>query len=157
MSSFDIAHFKETVGHFATGVAIVTAATTDGPAGFTCQTFGSLSLEPIMVSFAAGRGGCSWPRVHAVGRLGINVMADDQETIARVFATSGAEKFLDVEWLPGPSGSPLLGGALAHFEGRLVSVVTHGDHDLAVVAIDFAVAHPGRPLLYYRGGFNGLA
>ena len=58
MTSPDAAHFKEVLGHFATGLVVVTAETPDGPAGFTCQTFGSLSLEPPLVLFAATSSGC---------------------------------------------------------------------------------------------------
>jgi 3-hydroxy-9,10-secoandrosta-1,3,5(10)-triene-9,17-dione monooxygenase reductase component len=74
-----------------------------------------------------------------------------------LFATSGIDKFAGVAWSPAPGGAPLLDGALAHLEGRIVSVATHGDHELAVVAIDFVTRHEGRPLVYYRGGFAVLA
>jgi 3-hydroxy-9,10-secoandrosta-1,3,5(10)-triene-9,17-dione monooxygenase reductase component len=153
----DIAHFKEAVGHFPTGVVVVTALSSNGPTGFTCQTFGSLSLEPILISFAASNTGWSWPRVREADTVGINVLADTQEALARVFATSGAEKFDGVGWSPAPGGAPLLEGALVHLEGRIIDVTSHGDHDLVVVAVDFAATHSGRPLLYYRGGFNCLA
>ena len=53
VSSLDIAHFREVLGHFVTGVVVITAATPDGPVGFTCQTFGALSLEPTLISFSA--------------------------------------------------------------------------------------------------------
>ena len=157
MSSLETAHFKEVAGHFATGVVVVSAITPDGPTGFTCQTFGSLSLEPVLVSFAASSSGRSWPRTRAAGVVGINVLSSTQEDVARVFAVSGAEKFQGVGWTPAPQGSPLLDGALAHLEGRILSVTTHGDHDIVTVAIDFASASRGRPLLYYRGGFAELA
>lgn len=157
MSSFDVAQFKESVGLFATGVAVVTATTPDGPAGFTCQTFGSLSLEPILVSFAAGRDGRSWPRVRAVGEICVNVLGEDQEAVARVFATTGVDKFAGVTWTSAANGAPRLDGALAHLEGRVLSVSAQGDHDLVVVAVSHGQSHPGRPLIYYRGGFTCLA
>jgi len=154
VNPLDVASYKSVVGHFATGVAVVTAATDDGPAGFTCQTFGSLSLEPMLITFSAHSAGHSWPRVRDVGRIGVSVLADDQEELARVFATSGVDKFAGARWSPGPAGSPMIDGALAHFEGRLLGVTTHGDHDQAVAAVDYAAGHPGRPLLYYRGDFT---
>jgi 3-hydroxy-9,10-secoandrosta-1,3,5(10)-triene-9,17-dione monooxygenase reductase component len=157
VSSLEIAHFKEVVGHFATGVVVVTSITPDGPAGFTSQTFGSLSLEPMLVSFAASNTGQSWSRVHPVGFVAVNVLSDDQETLARVFATSGIDKFDGVAWSAAPHGSPLLEGALAHLEGEILSIASHGDHDIAVVGVDFAVSHAGHPLLYFRGGFGCLA
>ena len=157
MSSLEIAHFKDVVGHFTTGVAVVTALADDGPVGFTAQTFGSLSLEPMLVSFAASHASTSWPRMRHVAKLAVNVLSDAQESVARVFAVSGIDKFAGVSWTQAPGGSPLLEGALAHLEGTIESVTVHGDHDFVVVSVDFAEAHAGRPLLYYRGGFGGLA
>ena len=154
MSTLEIEHFKEVVGHFATGVVVVTAFSDEGPAGFTCQTFGSLSLDPILISFAAANVGNSWGRFRGEGTVGVNVLSAQQETVARVFATSGVDKFSGIGWSSGPSGSPLLHDALAHLEGEIVSTVTHGDHDLVVVQVRYAATHEGRPLIYYRGGFG---
>jgi len=122
VSSLEIAHFKEAVGRYATGVVVVSAQSNVGPVGFTCQTFGSLSLDPILISFA----------------------------------TTGIDKFESVGWEPGPNGTPLLEGAIAHLEGQILSYSTHGDHDIAVVRIDHVASHPGEPLIYFRGGFDVL-
>jgi len=157
VSSLDIAHFKEVVGHYVTGVVVVTAMTVDGRAGFTCQTFGSLSLEPILVSFAAKTTGQSWSRVKEADAVAINILSSGQETLARVFATSGIDKFDGAGWSAGPRGAPLLEGAIAHLEGQILSRTTQGDHDIVVVSIDFVASHPGTPLAYYRGGFGELA
>ena len=154
VSTLEIAHFKEVVGHFATGVVVVTTSNVEGPAGFTCQTFGSLSLDPLLISFAAAHVGNSWGQFRGVGAVGVNILSADQETVARVFATSGVDKFAGIGWSAGPGGSPLLHGALAHMEGEIVSTVTHGDHDLVVVQVEYGAAHGGRPLVYYRGGFG---
>jgi flavin reductase (DIM6/NTAB) family NADH-FMN oxidoreductase RutF len=156
VSSIDVARFKEVLGRFVTGVAVVTAATPDGPVGFTCQTFGALSLRPTLVSFSAVSASNSWPRVRDVGVVGINVLASDQESIARVFGQTGTEKFAGIGWTPGPNGAPLIEGALAHLEGRIEFVTTHGDHDVVVVAVEYVVGHDGDPLVFYRGGFRGL-
>ncbi len=156
MSSLEIAHYKEVVGHYVTGVVAVTASTPDGLAGFTCQTFGSLSLEPILVSFAARSVGESWSRVKNAESIGINILSSEQEALARVFATTGIDKFNGVGWSVGPEGAPMLDGAIAHLEGRISQLCTYGDHDIAIVAIDYVAAHPGTPLVYYRGGFAEL-
>jgi 3-hydroxy-9,10-secoandrosta-1,3,5(10)-triene-9,17-dione monooxygenase reductase component len=108
VSSIDVARFKEVLGHFATGVAVVTAATPEGPVGFTCQTFGALSLEPALVSFCAVTASNSWPKARDVGVVGVNVLSSEQEAIARVFGRSGEEKFTGIGWSPGPNGAPLL-------------------------------------------------
>jgi flavin reductase (DIM6/NTAB) family NADH-FMN oxidoreductase RutF len=154
MSSLDITHYKEVVGHYVTGVVIITAQSPSGPVGFTCQTFSSLSLDPILISFAAKRVGHSWLAIRGAEAVGFNMLAADQADLARIFATSGIDKFADVQWTKAPHGSPLLQGAIAHLEGQILSVTTHGDHDFAVVAIDFVQADAGSPLLYYRGGFG---
>ena len=157
MSSLQIAHFKEVLGHFVTGVVVVTAQTGEGPAGFTCQTFGSLSLEPMLVSFAANETGQSWSRIREQRFVSLNILSSEQEALARVFAQSGVDKFADVAWSSGdPVGAPLLEGALAHLSGEIIDIATHGDHDIAVVAVSHALSHPGEPLVYYRGGFGLL-
>jgi flavin reductase (DIM6/NTAB) family NADH-FMN oxidoreductase RutF len=157
VSSLDIAHFKEVLGHYATGLVVVTAATADGPAGFTCQTFGSLSLQPPLVTFAASSAGQSWGLVRQGELVGISVLSADQEPLARRFATTGLDKFDGTAWEKGPDGSPLLDGALAHIEGRISGVTTHGDHDVAVVEVTYVHARSGHPLIYFRGGFSELA
>jgi flavin reductase (DIM6/NTAB) family NADH-FMN oxidoreductase RutF len=154
VSSLDITHYKEVVGHYVTGVVVITALSTEGPVGFTCQTFSSLSLDPILISFAAKSAGRSWLSVRAADAVGFNMLAANQADLARVFATSGVDKFADVQWSKAPHGSPLLEGAIAHLEGQILSVTTHGDHDFAVVSIDFVQADAGSPLLYYRGDFG---
>ena len=154
VSSIDVARFKEVLGHFVTGVAVVTASTPDGPVGFTCQTFGSLSLEPTLISFSAFSASHSWPMARSVGVVGINILSSEQESVARVFGKPGSEKFSGVEWTPGPGGAPLIEGALAHLEGRVQFVTTQGDHDIVVVAAEHAVSHQGEPLVFYRGGFT---
>ena len=157
MSSLDVAHFKEVLGHYATGLVVVTAATADGPAGFTCQTFGSLSLQPPLVTFAASSAGHSWGLVRQGELVGISILSADQEPLARRFATTGLDKFDGTAWEKGPDGSPLLDGALAHIEGRISGVTTHGDHDVAVVEVTYVHARSGHPLIYFRGGFSELA
>jgi len=154
VSSLDVANFKEVVGHYATGVVVITALAPEGPVGFTCQTFGSLSLDPILISFAARTSSNSWPKVRAVGVVGVNILSSGQEALARVFATSGIDKFEGVGWTRGPNGTPLLADALAHLEGRIVAESTYGDHDIAVFEVDYVLTHGGAPLVYYRGGFG---
>jgi flavin reductase (DIM6/NTAB) family NADH-FMN oxidoreductase RutF len=155
--ALDAARFREVMGHFATGVVVVTAISEPGPVGFTCQSFASLSVEPMLVTFAARSESSSWPQIRRAGHLAINVLTNRQEALARVFATTAADKFAGVAWRPGEHGAPLLADALATIEGHLVTVATHGDHDIAVVAVEHAHAQDGSPLVYYRRGFGTFA
>ncbi|MEI8127290.1 MAG: flavin reductase family protein [Actinomycetota bacterium] len=154
MTSLEISHFTEAVGHFATGVVVVTAMGEDGPQGFTCQTFSSLSLEPLLVSFAARSQSSSWPRIRDIGDLAINILASDQESLARGFATSASDKFAGISWRNGSNGAPLLEGTLASIEGTILDLASYGDHDIAIVAPQKFEVRPGVPLLYFRGGFG---
>jgi flavin reductase (DIM6/NTAB) family NADH-FMN oxidoreductase RutF len=157
VASFDNAHCKEVLGHYVTGIVIVTAMTPEGPAGFTCQTFGSLSIDSALVFFAATSTSASWQRVRQVGVVGVNILRDDQEPLARGFAVSGVDKFAGVPWIAAPNGSPFLEGSLAYLEGTIREVTNHGDHDIIVAELDFASTEPGGPLAYYRGGYRVLA
>ena len=157
MASFDNAHCKEVLGHYVTGIVIITAMTSEGPAGFTCQTFGSLSVDSALVFFAATTTSPSWQRVREVGVVGVNILRDDQEPLARAFAVSGVDKFDGIAWVAAPNGSPFLDGSLAYLEGTIREVTNHGDHDIIVAELDFASTEPGGPLAYYRGGYRVLA
>jgi flavin reductase (DIM6/NTAB) family NADH-FMN oxidoreductase RutF len=150
----DLARYREVAGHFATGVVVVTSLGPDGPIGFTCQTFGSHSLDPVLVTFSARTSSVSWPQMREVGPLAVNVLAAHQDAIALTFAVTAADKFDSVPWHAGDNGAPLIDGALACMEGRLVEVTTFGDHDIAVAAIDRAELGGGVPLVYYRGSFG---
>jgi 3-hydroxy-9,10-secoandrosta-1,3,5(10)-triene-9,17-dione monooxygenase reductase component len=144
------------LGHFATGVTVVTGLSGDTPVGFTAQSFTSVSLHPPLVAVCPSRGSISWPLIRGQGTFCANILADDQEALARVFATRGADKFRGVGWTPAPgSGAPLLDGALAWVDCRLEAEHDGGDHVIAVGRVmDLGLGEGSRPLLFYRGGYG---
>jgi 3-hydroxy-9,10-secoandrosta-1,3,5(10)-triene-9,17-dione monooxygenase reductase component len=150
--------FREVLGHFASGLTVVTGVDDDGPVGFTCQAFMSLSLEPPLIAIAPSKASTSWPRIAPLGTFCANVMSEDQEELCRDFAISGADqhdKFSGVGWSPGPGGPPILDGALAWVECRITQSHDAGDHVLVVAeVVDLGVDHSGRPVIFYRGGFG---
>ena len=153
-STFDEGRFREVLGHFVTGVTIVTAMEEGEPVGFTCQAFTSLSLDPPLVALAPGKSSTSWPRIAAAGAFCVNILADDQEALGRDFAVSGGDKFTGVGWHPGGNGAPVLEGALAWVECAFVRSYDAGDHELVVGRVQDMGVSRGRPLVYYRGGFG---
>jgi flavin reductase (DIM6/NTAB) family NADH-FMN oxidoreductase RutF len=153
-TQFDSARFREVLGHFATGVTIVTAMEDIGPVGFTCQAFTSLSLDPPLVALAPGKSSTSWPRIAAAGSFCVNILADDQEALSRDFAVSGGDKFTGVGWRPAGNGAPVLDGALAWIECDFELAHDAGDHELVVGRVRDMGVSRGRPLVYYRGGFG---
>lgn len=149
--------FRATLGHFASGVVIITGMGHSGPAGFTCQSFFSLSLDPPLIAIAPGKSSTSWPSIATSAGFCANVLSADQEDLCRTFARSGYDKFADVGWSPAVTGSPRLDGALAWIDCRIKETHEAGDHYLvvgSVVGLGSAVGR--RPLLYFRGQFNSL-
>ena len=148
---------RDVLGHFASGVTVVTAVTDDGPIGFTCQSFSSLSLDPPLVVFAPSRASRTWPRLREIGRFCINVLAEGQDDVSQNFARSAADKFAGVRWTPSAHGSPVLDGVVAWIDGALTAEYDGGDHTLAVARVLDLGAEPGRrPLLFHRGAYGLL-
>jgi flavin reductase (DIM6/NTAB) family NADH-FMN oxidoreductase RutF len=148
---------RDVLGHFASGVTVVTAVTDDGPIGFTCQSFSSLSLDPPLVVFAPSRTSRTWPRLREIGRFCINVLAEGQDDVSQNFARSAVDKFAGVPWTPSAHGSPVLDGVVAWIDGALTAEYDGGDHTLAVARVLDLGAAPGRrPLLFHRGAYGLL-
>ncbi len=154
----DQGEFRRVLGTFASGVTVVTAATPDGPAGFACQSFSSLSLDPPLVAFMVGRTSTTWPRIAHAGVFCVNVLAAGQAALCRAFAVSGADKFAGVPYDAAPaSGSPRLAGALAWIDCAVHAVHTGGDHLIVVGRVNALGSAPAAdtegPLLFHRGRF----
>ncbi|MEU0008459.1 flavin reductase family protein [Streptomyces sp. NPDC006314] len=153
--------FRRVLGAFATGVTVITAPPADAsgsPAGFACQSFSSLSLDPPLVCFMVGRTSTTWPRIARAGVFCVNVLGAGQGELCRAFAVSGADKFAGVAYDPAPvSGSPRLAGAAAWIDCTLHAVHTGGDHLIVVGRVDaLGEEGPGEPLLFHRGRFARL-
>jgi 3-hydroxy-9,10-secoandrosta-1,3,5(10)-triene-9,17-dione monooxygenase reductase component len=155
--SLDPQSMREVMGHFASGVTVVTAVTDGGPIGFTCQSFSSLSLDPPLVVFAPGRSSQTWPLLRGIGRFCINVLAEGQDAVSQNFARSGGDKFVGVPWRPSALGSPGLDDVVAWIDAELWAEYDGGDHTLAVARVlDLGADERRRPLLYHRGEYGLL-
>jgi 3-hydroxy-9,10-secoandrosta-1,3,5(10)-triene-9,17-dione monooxygenase reductase component len=152
----DPAQFRTVLGHFASGVVVVTGRGGSGPAGFTCQSFFAASLQPPLVLISPQLSSTSWPRVAESGAFCVNVLTEAHEALSRTFAVSGGDKFQGVGWSPGPTGSPVLEDALAWIDCRIHQVHEAGDHLLVLGRVVDMGYNRGRPLIFYRGGFGGF-
>lgn len=156
----DGAEMRRVLGHFATGVTVVTARAGDEPVGMAANSFTSVSLEPPLVLFCAGVESDTWPRIREAERFCVNVLGHHQRELAVSFARKGSDRYGGVELVERGDGPPWLAGAIAHIDCRIAAEHPGGDHTIVVGAVlELAVAEADaaaleEPLIFYRGGFT---
>ncbi|MEV0848651.1 flavin reductase family protein [Streptomyces sp. NPDC049954] len=152
----DATLFRETLGHYPTGVAVVTAVTDEGaPDGMVVGTFSSVSLDPPLIAFFPASGSRSFARLRSASAFCVNVLASDQEPICRQIASRKEGKFDGAGWRPGPLGSPILDGAVSWIECTFEEVREAGDHFIVLGRVqDLAVDRSALPLLFFQGGYG---
>jgi flavin reductase (DIM6/NTAB) family NADH-FMN oxidoreductase RutF len=156
---FDSHAFRNALGTFPTGVAVIT--TLDGcgsPAGLTCNSFSSVSLEPPLVSWSMRKASRSIEVFRRTSGFTINVLADDQNEISGRFASSRiSDKFAGVGWRPGHRGMPVIEGSLASFECETFAVHDAGDHLIFIGEVKrFEQGRQDEPLVFYKGAYMML-
>ena len=155
----DPQRYRDVVGHFASGVAIVTASGARGPAGMTTNAVTSLSLDPVLLLVCFDNGSRTLPIVREARRFAVNVLRQGQEDLARVFASKrvAADKFRAVTHTV-DHGVPVIDGALAWLACDLVDLHPGGDHTIgigAVTQMDVPLQAP--PLVWFRGAYTTVA
>jgi flavin reductase (DIM6/NTAB) family NADH-FMN oxidoreductase RutF len=148
--------FRRACAQFPTGIAI--AAAFDGaPHGLTVNSFTSISLRPPIVMFAIDRETQAIEAFRRVTHFAINILSVDQQELSSAFAYRPENRFEGVDWRRGIESVPLLAGALATLECRLIRVLPMGDHEVFFgEALAAEVAEEGAPLLYFRGRYARL-
>lgn len=148
---------RRVLGHFCTGIAVISAHDGIRPIGFTCQSVTSVSLDPPYISFCPSSSSTSWPLIRDVGTVCVNVLAAGQKDMCARFAARGEDRFAGVDWRPGANGAPTLEGTLASVEADIEFEHTAGDHSIVVARVSGLRAAPDRePLLFYRGAYGGF-
>ena len=150
--------FRRVMGHFATGVTVVTVRRPEGGfLGLTVNAFTSVSLDPLLVLVCINRGGFSHDELLASGAFAVNVLGREQEDLAQRFATGDPRtRFRGLNAEAGPSGSPLLEGALAWLDCEIHETHRGGDHSIIVGRVLACHAREGDPLLFFRGRLRGM-
>jgi 3-hydroxy-9,10-secoandrosta-1,3,5(10)-triene-9,17-dione monooxygenase reductase component len=155
--SFDATRFREVVGHFPTGVAVVASMVRGRPYGMAVASFMSLSLDPPLVLFCAGKSSTSWPRIRRAGRFCVSVLSHDQRETCTTFAQQSGDKFQGIDWDTSPNGSPIIDGCLAWIECDISAVYPGGDHDFVVGHVTtLDASYDGEPLVFFRSGFGSF-
>ena len=154
-SGIDPGLFRETLGHYPTGVAVVTAIVDGQPVGMVVGTFSSVSMNPPLVAFYPMADSRSFALLRNAASFCVNVLASDQEALCRQFATAGERKFDGVEWRAAALGAPILEGAVSWIECTFDDVREAGDHFIVIGRVqDLAVARSTLPLLFFQGGYG---
>ena len=156
--------FRRVVGHFATGVTVVTTVLPSGEKhAMTCNSFTSVSLDPVLVLFCAEKVARFHDAVLETGLWAVSVLSTAHEQESRHFARRGRvveHQFAEVPTMPGPlTGGPVLEGALAALECRTVSTTDAGDHTVLIgEVLGTALPEPdAAPLLYFQGGYRTVS
>jgi 3-hydroxy-9,10-secoandrosta-1,3,5(10)-triene-9,17-dione monooxygenase reductase component len=149
--------FRDVLGHFCTGLTVITGQLPDGSRfGLTASSFQALSLEPPLVLYSVRREAASVAMVKAAGGFCVNVLGDTHSDIARRFGSAVEDRFAGMEWHRSPSGSWIVPDAIAVLECRLWKTYEGGDHIIIIGEVTHERRAVGNPLLFFRGEFRPI-
>ncbi len=155
----DARRFRDTLGHYASGITVITGLHGDERIGFTCQSFYSVSTEPPLISFSVMLTSLSYPKIRESGTFVVNVLAHDQDGISNQFAKRGCDKWKGISWAASPRGNPVLDGCLMWLDCEMFSEHAVGDHYIVVGKVHFLgppKSQTKKPLIYYKGAYRHL-
>jgi flavin reductase (DIM6/NTAB) family NADH-FMN oxidoreductase RutF len=155
----DRQEFRKAMGCYATGITVITSLSAAGkPVGMTVNSFNSVSLDPPLVLFSLDRKATHFADFMAASYFGVNILAEEQQQLSRVFSTQGIDRWEGVVYEKWETGSPILPGTLASFDCVTEARHDGGDHIIFIGRVlKLGFAPEGTPLLYYRGRYDQLA
>lgn len=128
------------------------------PRGLAASSFTTVSLDPPIVSVAMAHTSTTWPALREIPRLGVSVLAEDQDMVCRALSARGTDRFADVDWRAGTDGAVLLDDAVATMECTIIGDIPVGDHQIVLLRIETLAAGPARnPLVFHGSTFRTLA
>lgn len=153
------AGLRAVLGGYASGVTVVTGFDEHGPAGFTCQSFHSVSLDPPLISINVARSSSTYPRIRRTGSFAVNVLSGAQQAVSDQFARSGADRWTGISWSPTENGNPALSDSLVWLDCDIWAEHEAGDHLIVLGQVRQTSPPPAQgldPLLFYRGRYDRL-
>lgn len=154
MSTIDPRQFRNVLGHFLSGVTVITTRAEAGVRGMTASAFSSLSMDPPLVLVCVAHKAHMHDLLQPGGRFAVSILSEAQQELSNHFAgyAPNARVDWDNEW----GQTPVLQGALAWMDCAVHSVLDGGDHSIVVGRVEALAAHEGAPLAYYRGKYGKL-
>ena len=148
---------RRACAQFTTGVAVASALDQEGlPHGMTINSFTSVSLDPPLVLISVDITSKLLPLFEQSGEYGLSFLGQEQQDVSARFARRGENRLDGTRWAAGSTGLPLIPGALAHLECRIVNTVRAGDHALLIAEVISADIQGGKPLVYFGSGYRSL-
>lgn len=147
--------FRDALGHYATGVTIVTVPSADGPIGITANSFASVSLDPPLVLWSPAKSSKRFNYFSGAPHFAIHILDADQKDTCNGFVKDKSA-FEGLDWVEGAHGVPHIRGCLARFECALDAEHDAGDHTIIVGRVTGASARDGVPLMFQGGRFVTL-
>lgn len=158
LAPVDPSAYRDVLGHYPTGVTVVTAFDGEEPIGMVVGTFTSVSLDPPLVAFMPTRGSGTYARLARAQSFCINVLAHDQLEVCRTMAVPRDDKFAQVDWATTMHGAPALADAVAQIHCTPESQIEAGDHYIVVCRVRaLEVNRAVTPLLFFQGGYGGFS
>ena len=153
-TAVDPRELRKALGTFMTGVTVITTLDDEGrPRGFTANSFTSVSLDPPLVLVCIDHNALSYPTWAATEHFAVNVLAEEQREVSGIFAGKTADKFAQVTWHAGTTGSPLIDDSLSWVDCRVYKRVEAGDHLVLIGQVQDFRYTPANPLGYFRGAY----
>ena len=154
----DSREFRRVLGHYPTGVCVITAPTASGPVGMVVGSFTSVSLEPARGAFLPDRRSTTWPKIEGAGHFCVNVLAEHQLEVCRALAAKVENKFDTISHRLSEGGAPIIDDVVAWIDCKLHAVHEAGDHYIAIGAVRaLHVERPHLPLVFHRGVYGSFA
>lgn len=138
---------------FVTGVTVVTAMDGTTPRGLAVNAFASISLDPPTVMVCVQRTSSTHDCLFRAGHLAINILSTDQLDVVNRFATKSDDKFAELDWEPGPFGSPVIARSSAQMEVEIRERLQASTHTVFVCRVVHATVSDRAPMIYSAGGF----
>lgn len=148
--------FTGLFGRHPAGVAVISLRDDERPVGFTATSVISVSAQPAVLAFSINDTSSSWPALSRAETVTVNLLAADQRQVSTVFATSGIDRFAQVDWRPLPTGEPVLEGTAGWISGRILQRVPAGGSHVILVAADRAELRNEEPLVYRNRTYHQL-
>lgn len=155
---FDQGLLRQAFGCFPSGVTAFGGMIDGVPEGMAASSFTSVSIDPALVSVCVANTSSTWPKLAALGRLGLSVLSSEHGTVARSLASRNGDRFGSVDWVATDGGAVFVHGATLWLDCAPYKVVEAGDHQIVVLRIEALAMYPDvAPMVFHKSDFHELA